>query len=76
MASHVRMQHPDHGFHNAYNIAERKRMTEEGWSVITDPQFKALIAAKTAAKEEVEPEPEAEAVEAPVKKKPGRPKAA
>lgn len=75
MASHVRMQHPDHGFHNAYNIAERKRMTEEGWSVITDPQFKALIAAKTAAKEEVEVEADP-VIEAPVKKKPGRPKAA
>lgn len=63
----IRMQHPEHGFDTSYDSAQQARMEAAGWKKITNAEFKALIAAKTAKVEE-------EVVEAP--KKPGRPKKA
>lgn len=66
----TRMTHPEHGYHIAYNGAEELVMEKSGWKKITDADFKALVAAKSAKPEEATEEAE----DAPVVKKAGRPK--
>lgn len=43
----VRMTHPDHGFTHAHDHAEINRLTELGWSKLSDAEWKQILAAKT-----------------------------
>lgn len=57
----IRMTHPEHGYHIAYNGAEVQALEKAGWAKITEAEFKKVVAAKSAPAE-VEQEDEGEVV--------------
>lgn len=65
----TRMYNPEHGYHVASDGADVKRMKENGWTPISEEDFKAKVAAKT--KKPDVPPVDAGGVE--TRKKPGRP---